>query len=98
MSPADWQHATEEALAIFRRRHPDRPPERYVCFDDPQRLSYKRYAAGGAALPILVTAPGGFRPIEADPRSIANNLSTRLYIPRLFVPESIRPDVERALA
>ena len=67
-------------------------------FDEPERLSYKRYSAGGDAPPIRVTtAGGGARPIESDPRSIANNLSTRLYFPRLFVPEAIRAEVEAAL-
>jgi hypothetical protein len=45
----------------------------------------------------VTTAGGGARPIEADPRSIANNISTRLYFPRLFVPEDIRAEVEAAL-
>jgi hypothetical protein len=46
-----------------------------------------------------LTAPGGgARPIEADPRSIANNLSTRQYFPRLFVSEEIREEVEQALS
>jgi HD superfamily phosphohydrolase len=99
LSRADWQAAPGEAIAIFRRRHPERDPRAFVHFDEPERLSYKRYAAGGAAEPIRVTAPDGTaRPIEADPRSIANNISTRLYFPRLFVPESIRDEVERALA
>ena len=67
-------------------------------FDEPERLSYKRYSAGGGAPPIRVTtAGGGARPIESDPRSIANNISTRLYFPRLFVPEEIRGEVEAAL-
>ena len=48
------------------------------------------------AEPIRITPPDGTaRPIESDPRSIANNLSTRLYVPRLFVPEQIRDEVER---
>ena len=88
-----------EATAIFRRRFPDRDPRYYVHFDEPERLSYKRYALGSGAEPIRVTVPGGgARPIESDPRSIANNLSTRLYVPRLFVPGEIRDEVERNLA
>ena len=98
LSRADWHDATARALDIFRARAPARDPRYFVHFDEPARLSYKRYAAGGAAEPIRVTtAAGGARPIEADPRSIANNISTRLYFPRLFVPEAIRGEVERAL-
>lgn len=98
LSRADWQDATARALAIFRARIPGRDPRYFVHFDEPARLSYKRYAAGGVAEPIRVTAAGGgARPIESDPRSIANNISTRLYFPRLFVPEAIRDEVERAL-
>jgi len=99
---AEWLAAADEARAIFRRRYPGRDPRYFVHFDEPARLSYKRYAAGGAgsaAEPIRVTTgAGGTRPIEADPRSIANNISTRLYFPRLFVPETIREEVEAALA
>jgi len=99
---AEWLAAADEARAIFRRRYPGRDPRYFVHFDEPARLSYKRYAAGGAgpaAEPIRVTTGGGgARPIEADPRSIANNISTRLYFPRLFVPETIREEVEAALA
>ena len=98
LSRADWVAASDEARAIFRRHHPDRDPRYFVHFDEPARLSYKRYAAGGGAEPIRVTAAGGgARPIESDPRSIANNISTRLYFPRLFVPEAIRAEVEAAL-
>lgn len=99
LSPADWEAATVAATTIFRRRFPDRDPRYYVHFDEPERLSYKRYAPGTAgAEPIRVTMPDGrARPIESDARSIANNLSTRLYVPRLFVPEEIRDEVERAL-
>ncbi len=94
----DWDAAATVATALFRQRFPDRDPRYYVHFDEPERLSYKRYAPGAGAEPIRVTAPGGTsRPIESDPRSIANNLSTRLYVPRLFVPEEIRDDVERKL-
>jgi hypothetical protein len=99
LSPADWRAATDEARAIFRRHHPDRDPRYFVHFDEPERLSYKRYSASGGAPPIRVTtAGGGARTIESDPRSIANNISTRLYFPRLFVPETIRAEVENALA
>ena len=99
LSHADWRAATDEARAIFRRHYPDRDPRYFVHFDEPERLSYKRYAASGGAPPIRVTtAGGGARPIESDPRSIANNISTRLYFPRLFVPETIRAEVEDALA
>ena len=99
LTRADWDAAVAEATAIFRRRFPDRDPRYYVHFDEPERLSYKRYASGSGAEPIRVTAPGGTaRPIESDPRSIANNLSTRLYVPRLFVPSEIREEVERKLA
>ena len=95
---SDWEAAVEKATAIFRRRFPDRDPRYYVHFDQPERVSYKRYAAGSASEPIRVTGPGGTaRPIESDPRSIANNLSTRLYVPRLFVPDQIRDEVEQAL-
>jgi len=98
----EWLAAADEARAIFRRRFPGRDPRYFVHFDEPARLSYKRYAAGGAgpaAEPIRVTTgSGGARPIESDPRSIANNISTRLYFPRLFVPETIREEVEAALA
>jgi hypothetical protein len=95
---SDWEAAVERAAAIFRRRFPDRDPRYYVHFDEPERLSYKRYAAGSMSEPIRVTGPGGTaRPIESDPRSIANNLSTRLYVPRLFVPGEIRDEVEREL-
>jgi HD superfamily phosphohydrolase len=98
LARADWVAATDEAIAIFKRHFPDRDPRYFVHFDEPARLSYKRYAAGGGAEPIRVTtAGGGARPIESDPRSIANNISTRLYFPRLFVPEIIRDEVERAL-
>ena len=98
LSAADWQGATEQARTIFRQHHPQHDPRYFVHFDEPRRLSYKRYAAGGGAQPIRVTAAGGgARPIESDPRSIANNISTRLYFPRLFVPESIRAEVERTL-
>ncbi|HEY4183626.1 MAG TPA: HD domain-containing protein [Polyangia bacterium] len=98
LSRADWEAAAEKARTIFRARLPDRDPRHFVHFDEPARLSYKRYAAGGGAEPIRVTAAGGrARPIESDPRSIANNISTRLYFPRLFVPESIRDEVEREL-
>ena len=95
----DWGAATETAIAVFRRRFPERDPRYYVHFDEPKRLSYKRYAPGAGAEPIRLTAADGTaRPIEADPRSIANNLSTRLYVPRLFVPEQIRDEVEQKLA
>ncbi len=94
-SPADWKAAAGEATAIFARHFPDRDCRYYVHFDEPERLSYKRYAPGVGAEPIRVTAAdGSARPIESDPRSIANNLSTRLYVPRLFVPEKIREEVE----
>jgi hypothetical protein len=94
----DWDAATAVALEIFRRRFPGRDPRYYVHFDEPERLSYKRYSSAGGAEPIRVTAPGGgARPVESDPRSLANNLSARLYVPRLFVPEEIRAEVERAL-
>ena len=94
-SPTDWKAAAEEATAIFARHFPDRDSRYYVHFDEPERLSYKRYAPGVGAEPIRVTAAdGSARPIESDPRSIANNLSTRLYVPRLFVPEKIREEVE----
>jgi HD superfamily phosphohydrolase len=96
MTAEDWRSATEVAIDIFRRRFPERDPRYYVHFDEPKRLSYKGYAGG--AEPIRVTAPGGgARPVESDPRSLANNLSARLYVPRLFVPVEIREDVERAL-
>jgi hypothetical protein len=110
LSQADWEDAAKVAAAIFRRRFPDRDPAYGVFFDQPERLSYKRYAAvaataaagpgaGAGAEPIRLTAPGGgARPIEADPRSIANNLSTRQYFPRLFVSEEIREEVEQALS
>jgi uncharacterized protein len=95
----DWRAATQTAIAIFRQRFPERDPRYYVHFDEPKRLSYKRYAPGAGAEPIRLTAADGTaRPIEADPRSIANNLSTRLYMPRLFVPEQIRDEVEQKLA
>lgn len=98
LSPADWQAAAAQATVIFRQRFPERDPRYYVHFDEPERLSYKRYAPGVGTEPIRVTtADGNARPIEADPRSIANNLSTRLYVPRLFVPEQIRDEVERKL-
>jgi len=97
-SRADWHDAARQAAAIFKRRFPERDPRYYVHFDEPERLSYKRYAPGAGAQPIRVTASDGTaRPIESDPRSIANNLSTRLYVPRLFVPEEIREEVERVL-
>jgi len=93
-----WERAADEARAIFRARQPERDPRDFVHFDEPARLSYKRYTAGASAQPIrITTAGGGARPLEADPRSIANNISTRLYFPRLFVPESIRDEVETAL-
>jgi hypothetical protein len=99
LSPDDWRAATDEARAIFQRHHPERDPRYFVHFDEPERLSYKRYSAGGGAPPIRVTAAGGgARTIESDPRSIANNISTRMYFPRLFVPEAIRAEVENALA
>ena len=99
LSRSDWDVAVERATAIFRRAFPDRDPRDYVHFDEPDRLSYKLYSSGGAAQPIRITTPNGrTRPIESDPRSIANNLATRLYFPRLFVPEAIRDDVEAALA
>ena len=99
LSRADWQAAAAAAVQIYARHFPGRDARYAVHFDEPDRLSYKRYAAGGAAEPIRVTAPGGTaRPIESDSRSIANNLSTRRYFPRLFVPEAIRDEVERALA
>jgi HD superfamily phosphohydrolase len=98
LSRDDWQLAWDAACAIFRSRFPDRDPRYYVHFDEPERLSYKRYDPGAGAQPIRVTSPDGTaRPIESDPRSIANNLSTRLYVPRLFVPEQIRDEVERKL-
>jgi HD superfamily phosphohydrolase len=98
LSKRDWDAAVAEATAIFRNHFPDRDPRYYVHFDEPKRLSYKRYTAGSGADPIRITSPGGnSRPIESDPRSIANNLSTRLYVPRLFVPEEIREEVERKL-
>ncbi|MBC8131459.1 MAG: hypothetical protein H7X95_00650, partial [Deltaproteobacteria bacterium] len=98
LSPADWQEAAAQATTIFRRRFPNRDPRYFVHFDEPERLSYKRYAPGVGTEPIRVTsADGTARPIEADPRSIANNLSTRLYVPRLFVPEQIRDEVERSV-
>lgn len=98
LSRERWQEAADQAVAIFRRHFPDRDPRYYVHFDEPERLSYKRYAPGAGAEPIRVTAADGTaRPIESDPRSIANNLSTRLYVPRLFVPEQIRDEVERKL-
>jgi HD superfamily phosphohydrolase len=97
-SPSDWNTAAQEAKDIFRHRLPGRDPRYYVHFDEPERLSYKRYAPGAGAEPIRVTAADGTaRPIESDPRSIANNLSTRLYVPRLFVPEQIRDEVEHHL-
>lgn len=99
MSRADWQAAAEVAHQIFSRRFADRDSQDHVHFDEPGRLSYKLYSAAGTAKPIrITTASGGSRPIESDPRSIANNLSLRLYFPRLFVPEAIREEVERALA
>jgi HD superfamily phosphohydrolase len=98
MSRSDWQAAAEVAHRIFARRFPDRDSQDYVHFDEPGRLSYKLYSAAGTAKPIrITTASGGSRPIESDPRSIANNLSLRLYFPRLFVPESIRQEVEQSL-
>jgi uncharacterized protein len=98
LSRQDWDTAAREATAIFRRHFPERDPRYYVHFDEPGRLSYKRYSSGGGADPIRVTSSGGTtRPIESDPRSIANNLSTRMYVPRLFVPEEIRDEVERKL-
>lgn len=98
LSRQAWERAADEARAIFRARHPERDPGDFVHFDEPARLSYKRYTAGASAQPIrITTAGGGARPLEADPRSIANNISTRLYFPRLFVPESIRDEVEAAL-
>jgi hypothetical protein len=45
----------------------------------------------------VTAAGGGSRPVQSDPRSLANNLSTRFYVPRLFVPAEIREEVERAL-
>jgi hypothetical protein len=98
MSRADWQAAAGVAHRIFARRFPDRDSQDYVHFDEPGRLSYKLYSAAGTAKPIrITTASGGSRPIESDPRSIANNLSLRLYFPRLFVPEAIRQEVEQSL-
>ena len=98
LSREAWERAADEARASFRARHPDRDPGDFVHFDEPARLSYRRYTAGASAQPIrITTAGGGARPLEADPRSIANNISTRLYFPRLFVPESIRDEVEAAL-
>lgn len=98
LSREAWERAADEARAIFRRRHPERDPGDFVHFDEPARLSYRRYTAGASAQPIrITTAGGGARPLEEDPRSIANNISTRLYFPRLFVPESIRDEVEAAL-
>lgn len=99
LSRADWDGAFATAVEVFRARFPGRDPRLFVHFDQPERLSYKRYAAGGSSEPIRLTRPdGGARPIEADPRSIANNLSTRIYFPRLFVPEPIREEVEHALS
>jgi hypothetical protein len=99
LDPQGWQAALDRATAIFHRRFPDRDPASFVYFDQPKRLSYKRYVAGSGTEPIRVTAPGGgVRPIEDDPRSLANNLSTRLYFPRLFVPEEIRDEVEQTLS
>jgi HD superfamily phosphohydrolase len=99
LSRPDWDGAVEQATQIFARSFPERDPSDYIHFDEPRRLSYKLYASGGSAEPIRLTTPGGgARPIESDPRSIANNLSTRLYFPRLFVPEPIREAVEQALS
>ena len=98
MTHDDWRTAEAVATELFRRRFPGRDPRYYVHFDEPKRLSYKGDAAAGGAEPIRVTAPGGgSRPVESDPRSLANNLSTRFYVPRLFVPAEIRAEVERAL-
>lgn len=99
LTAEDWRAATATASDIFRRRFPDRDPRYYVHFDEPKRLTYKGDAASGGAEPIRVTVPGGgWRPVESDPRSLANNLSTRLYVPRLFVPVEIRDEVERTLS
>jgi len=94
----DWRTAAAVATELFRRRFPGRDPRYYVHFDEPKRLSYKGDDSASGAEPIRVTAPGGgSRPVESDPRSLANNLSTRFYVPRLFVPAEIREEVERAL-
>src|SRR3569623_3551382 len=98
LSREAWDRAADGARASFRARHPERDPGDFVHFDEPALLSYRRFTAGASAQPIrITTAGGGARPLEADPRSIANNISTRLYFPRLFVPASIRDEVEAAL-
>lgn len=44
-----WQELIEAARRAWMRLHPESPPEAaryYVFFDEPRRLSYKRYAIG----------------------------------------------------
>ena len=98
LSKNDWDTAVAQAIAIFQRAFPNRDPRYHVHFDEPKRLSYKRYTPTAARIRFAsTTSPETYRPIESDPRSIANNLSTRPTSP-VVVPGDIREKVERKWA
>jgi len=64
---ARWQELIELGRRTWMQLHPDRPAEAaryFVFFDEPRRLSYKRYAIGqdGSQTSFAFASPGGEPP------------------------------------
>ncbi len=79
---------------LVRKKHPELDPEYYVNLDEPERVSYRRYAlreGPHGAIQILTNA--GPKAIEEMPRSIATQINAKIARPRFIVHEDVRAEL-----
>jgi len=71
---------------------PDLDPEYYVAFDEPERVSYRKYTPReGPSGAIQVATERGPVAIEELPRTIVSAVEKKISLPRFIVHEALRP-------